>query len=70
MSWPSLQSSTVLMAKGKCLALLVLGIWNKQFMYPCDKRSTGIVQHDGTQASCESLGGLISSKACNPILMF
>lgn len=39
-------------------------------MFPCDKRSSGIVQNDGTQACCESLGGLISSEACDPISMF
>lgn len=33
-------------------------------------RGRGIVQYDGTQACCESHGGLISSEACNPILMF
>lgn len=68
-SHPPLQSSTDWRAKIQCLALLILGIWNK-FMFPCDKRSRGLVQNDGTQACSESLEGLISSEACNPIPMF
>lgn len=40
-SHPPLQSSTDWRAKIQCLALLILGIWNK-FMFPCDKRSRGL----------------------------